>query len=677
MATAAERPRLTVRLGVALLVSILFLAIYQRADDSPLLRPLELQTLDLRFRLRGVLEPGPETALVMIDDGAVDRYGRWPLPREVLADAIDRLAADGARVIALDLLLTEASPGLDPALRRLLEQSRAALGTAEEPLRALIDRRLAADDPDLDLAVAIARADRVVTPYAFVYEGHEGNIHGTPPWITATAYPVYLVEPGALPDPPSGGTGLLVATSQLASVGISTGHVSLLLDLDGTLRFELPVVDHAGRYYPSLPVEAARLYLGVPRDQMLVRFNRGVEIGGVEVPTDGRMRHLVNYYGPAGTIETHTLADLLDGTLPKGLFSDRIVVLGANVTGAGDQFPTPFAQRLPGAEHLATVIDNILTRRSLIRDFRTRLVDMAAIVLLAIAAALLGGRRSRFWSTASFVLLPAGWLAIAVAAFILADWWLSALVPTVAALAGAGIVESLNAVEQQRRRRALERRQGNLARYFPPPVVERLAGADRPIELDRTQMAAVMFIDIVGFTRLTETLPPATALALLREFHGRVESAVFAHGGMVDKFIGDGALACFGVPDESAHAAADALAAARALLLDLAAWREQRLADGEAPIHGAIGIHHGAVLMGDIGGRRQFQFTVIGDPVNTASRLEALTRSHATPLIVSQALLDAIGPDAPLELIRDLERMPPMRVRGREEVMQLWRLEVG
>jgi adenylate cyclase len=185
-----------------------------------------------------------------------------------------------------------------------------------------------------------------------------------------------------------------------------------------------------------------------------------------------------------------------------------------------------------------------------------------------------------------------------------------------------------------------------------------------------------MFVDIVGFTRLSEPMSPQAAMAMLREFHTRVEQAVFAHGGMVDKFMGDGALACFGVPDAYASAAADAVRAARDLLRDLEAWAVDRGTRGEPPIRAGAGIHYGPVLMGDIGGSRQFQFTVIGDTVNVASRLESMTRQQDTDLIVSddavQAARSVLDPDD--ELLVGLIPLSEVPVRGRSGKIGAWKL---
>jgi adenylate cyclase len=198
-------------------------------------------------------------------------------------------------------------------------------------------------------------------------------------------------------------------------------------------------------------------------------------------------------------------------------------------------------------------------------------------------------------------------------------------------------------------------------------VVERLAVSDNPAGLDRTQEAVVMFVDIIGFTGLSEGMPPVDAMALLRAFHTRVERAVFDAGGMVDKFMGDGAMACFGTPDPSPTAAADAIHAALALLADLATVREPALQVG-------IGVHLGPVLMGDIGGATQFQFTVIGDTVNVASRLESLTRLHATRLILSDPVLASARPLLAPELLHRFEPLHGLEIRGRDGTLDAWRL---
>jgi adenylate cyclase len=435
------------------------------------------------------------------------------------------------------------------------------------------------------------------------------------------------------------------------------------------LRADLPAVAHDDDVFPSLAVEAARLFLGVGRDRVAVEEGRGVAVGDLFLPTDEAGRQLINYYGPEGTVPTHSLVELLDGAIQPGALAGRVVVLGASAAGAGDRFVTPFAARLPGSEFLATAVDNLLGRRSLVRNAASRALDVLAIAAMALSAALLAGRRSPVASLLALLLVLALWAATAQAAFAAADVWLAGLVPSAAALAAGLGVEGVRLAAERRRRRWLERQRANLARYFAPAVVERLAASGAPITLDRTQDAAVMFVDLVGFTRLAEAMRPAEAIDLLRGFHARVEAAVFGRMGMVNQFVGDGVMACFGVPERSPTAAADAVRAA----LDLLAALDEPAAPPPL-LKVGIGLHHGPVLMGDVGGARQLQFTLIGDTVNVASRLEALTRQEDTQLIVSDALLEAARPHLESSILDRLRPLPELKLRGRDGVVRVWRL---
>jgi adenylate cyclase len=671
-----EGPSLARRLLVALLATALVVAVETRLGDHDVLRSLELETLDWRFRLRGPLRPGEDVALVMVDDAAVARAGAWPPPRGLIAAAVDRLAEAGARVIVLNLLFAEARASLPAEARELLEAAAGSLPPEAAPLRRRIEAALHGGGQDAALAAAIGAAGRVVTPYAFVFDPRQANVAGVSGWVRATAYRVRTASGGGAP-PPVAPVGLLVPAPGLAAAAASTGHVTLLLEPDGSLRADLPAVSHDDDAFPSLAVEAARLFLGVGRDRMALDGSRGVAVGDVFLPTDEAGRQLVNYYGPEGTVPTHSLADLLDGAVDPGALAGRVVVLGASATGAGDRFATPFAARLPGSEFLATAVDNLLGRRSLVRNAATRALDVLAVAAMALAAALLAGRRSPMASLLALLLLLALWAAAAQVAFVAANAWLAGLAPSAAALAAGVGVEGLRIAAERRRRRWLERQRANLARYFAPAVVERLAASGAPIKLDRTQEAAVMFVDLVGFTRLAEAMRPAEAIELLRGFHTRAEAAVFGRMGMVNQFVGDGVMACFGVPERSPTAAADAVRAAFDLLAALD--HPPVGSDGAPPalpppLRVGIGLHHGPVLMGDVGGARQLQFTLIGDTVNVASRLEALTRQQDTQLIVSDALLEAARPHLEPSILARLQPLPELKLRGRDGIVRVWRL---
>lgn len=223
----------------------------------------------------------------------------------------------------------------------------------------------------------------------------------------------------------------------------------------------------------------------------------------------------------------------------------------------------------------------------------------------------------------------------------------------------------------------LARERANLARYFAPTVVDRLAQLDAPLGATRLQPVAVLFADIVGFTRFAESSDPHTVVATLRAFHGRLERAIFDHGGTLDKFLGDGVMATFGTPQVGPHDACNALAAARAVCAAIHDWNGERIARGEPPIDVSIGIHYGPVVLGDIGSERRMEFAVLGDVVNVAQRLEGLTRQLECQIVVSDEFVHALraqGADEADALLAGFRAAEPQELRGRAQPVAVWKL---
>jgi len=229
--------------------------------------------------------------------------------------------------------------------------------------------------------------------------------------------------------------------------------------------------------------------------------------------------------------------------------------------------------------------------------------------------------------------------------------------------------------EIERQRAAAERARNNLSRYFSPNLVEMLAERDEPLGAVRRQTIAVLFADIVGFTSTAELMAPEAVLRMLREYHERMTAPIFACGGTIDKYIGDEIFAVFGVPDASAADAPNALKCANMMLAALECWNEEREAKGEPRLAIGIGLNYGPAVLGDVGSEHSFSFTVIGDTVNTASRLQRLTRSLETPLVVGDALVDAVnsGPtDGGAALASELQDRGEQALRGRAGAVRIW-----
>ena len=219
-----------------------------------------------------------------------------------------------------------------------------------------------------------------------------------------------------------------------------------------------------------------------------------------------------------------------------------------------------------------------------------------------------------------------------------------------------------------------ERERANLARYFSPNVVDELSENDEPLKQVRTQNVAVLFVDIVGFTEYASERSPEEVISVLREFHGLMEAEVFRHHGTLDKYLGDGLMATFGTPMPSDRDAVNALSCARAMIEATAEWNARRRAAGEAEIRASIGLHYGPAVLGDIGGESRLEYAVIGNTVNVASRLEALTRPLHSRLIVSGDVVDRVHDEQPDcdGLMDGLTALEPQSVRGVSKPVPVW-----
>jgi adenylate cyclase len=218
------------------------------------------------------------------------------------------------------------------------------------------------------------------------------------------------------------------------------------------------------------------------------------------------------------------------------------------------------------------------------------------------------------------------------------------------------------------------RERGNLARHFAKPVAALVAAQGQSASAGRQQLAAVMFADIRGFTTRSEKLTPTELASFLTAFRRRATQAIERHGGIVDKFMGDAVMAVFGVPDASADDAYNALAGATALLAEMKEWNDTSRSVDLDPVRVGIGVHHGLVFAGALGDDERLEFTVIGDAVNVAQRLEELTRSLDVDLLASGNLLLAAGLLDGREREYGLRSLGPTIVRGRAERVALYGL---
>ncbi|TDQ78929.1 adenylate cyclase [Dongia mobilis] len=611
------------------LVALLHLA------GNPVLERIEGITLDWRFGLRGPLAAPDNLAIIRIDDRTLAARGRWPLPRATIAGAIDRLQAAGAGAIGIDILMVEpenaAAPDGDAVLRRALAQRDNTV-----------------------LAMAALPDDTLPTPDEAVM----GQLA-----LPAVARPAT----GAL-TPPQFQT-LLLPIPEFVDVA-RIGHVNLLRDAGGTPREHFPAVEVGGQMLPSFPLLLAAAQRGFGRDSLALSLKGELRLPGdaaaamQRIGLGPRLGIPLNFFGGRGTIDSHSMTDLIDGKVPPAALAGRIVLIGGTATALGDDFVTPFDPALPGVEILATAVANLMDDSFLRRSADQILLETAVVVGLALLAWLLGqapGPRLGLWLNLALLL---AWFLLAQALFIWPLRWLAVGAPGIAIILGAALGVASRMVRERRLRAEAERQRGNLARYVPPSLADALAERAGDAFDGREQMAAILFVDLQGFTSASEIRSPSETAHFLKDFHAQLEMVVSRHGGVIAQFLGDGAFILWGLPQPTPDDPARAVACARDMLCRLGNWQPDMTA--------RIGVHFGPVAMAQLGGQNQLQLTAAGDTVNVASRLEAIAKEVGAILTLSDDMANALRALGRHDLLAGLAAQPARRVRGRDQLLGFW-----
>ena len=340
---------------------------------------------------------------------------------------------------------------------------------------------------------------------------------------------------------------------QVFSDAAAVGVVNVATDQTGTPRL-VPLLFRSGdQVEASLPLRVAALAIGAEPE---IEPNH-IVLGTRLIRTD--LGHLLPlaFYGPRGTIPTISAATVLAGQLDGESVRNRIVVIGATVTGGGDVFPTPFDPVLPGVEVISTAIAHLTAGDGIVRDHRVRLVDAGfATIMPMVLVALVAWRRSAIGMAAviGVVLL---WAAFNVMAF-MNGIWLSAALPMTAA-APPTILFGAAQIWRDRNRAQYFATQSQLLQKFQAPGLGKWLAKHGDFLLEPVREdAAVVFIDLSGFTGLSETLGPNATRELLSAFHLLVDEEVTGCGGIVTSFMGDGAMILFGLPEPALDDAAKA-----------------------------------------------------------------------------------------------------------------------
>ena len=656
------------RLGavVAILVTAVMLIVFW---FDPLAR-FEDASLDIRFLLRGPRPAGEEVKLVLIDEPSIRELGRWPWSRDKQAQLVTAIADDGAKVIGIDVIFSE--PEVTEYLHALREVRDAADAEAASPrLRNLLARRIDAADTDSQFAHALARAGNVVLALPLLIP-EDSSRQYTPQFVQAPSY-IKKAEFMLIRDSRNGedlapyrAIDSVPPLKAFADSAISLGHVFTVPERDGVTRYEYLALRYGSGqdYFPSLGLEVARLYLGVPRDRMSITLGDGVRLGQIFIPLDQKARMLIDYAGREQSIPHISATDVWHKRFPPGSFKGKAVLIGTSALGTYDQKATPFSPNFPGVEKNATVAENILHQRFVMKSIWMGPLDFGLILLAGLGLGTTVMRMRALQAAALSLTLILGYIVAVQILFLTYGIWIGVVYPVLTALLVFVTVTVLKFMTEEKQAQEVRTM---FSSYVSPRIVNELIKDPKKARLGgQRKELTMLFSDIVGFTSFSEQHTAEEVVAQLNEYLGAMAEVVFRWNGTLDKFVGDAIVVFWGAPLDQPDHAELAVKCALHMRQRLEELHKKWLAEGKYPLDMGIGINSGEVLVGNMGAEgRKMDYTMIGDQVNLASRVEGLTRKFKAPIVITEHTLKHIQP---LLAAEDTEankgRLGPLLIRG-------------
>lgn len=634
----------------AILLLIVFCGL--RAWDPLPIEALRLKTFDL-FQIIQPRAPSAQPALIVdIDEKSLRELGQWPWPRDTLAWLVSDIRNSGARVIAFDVLFAE-SDRLSPA--NIVAQFGEIPPQAAELLR-----RLPSNDKKFADAI---RGANVVLGQATSSETQPINQVGkekptTVAIIGADPRPYLLRFPSTIHN---------VRILERAAAGI--GLFALGVEPDNIVRRVPAVYRIENEIYPSLVTEMLRVNSG--QTAYAIRSNEAgidsIVVGKHKFTTDQRGRIWVHY--TKHTRDRYVSAsDVIKGRLAPDFFKGRMVLIGTSAAGLLDLKATPVARSMPGVEVHAQLLETILEGRGLNRPNFALGAEIILLlitsILIIIFVPLLGAK----WTLAIGAFIEAPLFGGAWYAYTAHSMLIDVAYPAMAAMAIYLMLTAINYLHGETEKRRIRTA---FSRYLSPELVARLAQTPSELKLGGEQKEmSLLFTDIHGFTGISENYEAVDLTNLVNAIFTPLTHAIFEGGGTVDKYMGDSIMAFWNAPlddpDHARHACLSALEMQRRIpvLNETLALQAETRGIAFRPVKLGIGINTGDCCVGNMGSDLRFDYSVLGDTVNIAARLEGQTRAYKVHNVIGETTWQLVPEFAFLELdlVTVLGKTTPVRI---------------
>lgn len=624
------------RAGILLTTLCCILQLYFPADNPIFLQLIDDRIRDVMFLIRGSSDCSGEIVIIDIDEKSLQQFGQWPWPRTKIAELTKVTISSNAKVVGFDMFFPEkdrSSPShffssLDALFKKTATPCRAYLqSVTSKP----------GFDNDEIFASALGKSPSVLG-YAWLSEKRDDQAREPASDIVLSLPIAQLASPFS---PPQAVSPLL--NLNLLAASAREGFLNIIQDWDGSTRRVPLFIGRGSRAYPSLSLQMLGYNLTDPNSQVNIAREegafKGISLGDILLEPDRFGRITLNFRGPKSTFLHLSAADILNGQDIQFL-SNKYVLLGSTAAGIADTIKTPFSPNLSRVELQANILDNLLNNDYL-RPDKTHdransflvilLGGLLCTVLVIWAGPLVAGTALLLWILG---------LCIVNYTFYFLHYKLIGVSFSILCLfviySGLMLCHYLN---EGRKRRFLRRA---FAHYLSPSVINELVADPKKLELlAETRETSILFCDIRKFTTLAEDSSPDELASFLNSHFSILTEIILQENGMVDKYIGDAIMAVWGTPLTNQDHAYSATLAALKMLKAVEEHKQLKLSGEE--INVGIGINSGLVSAGNFGCSKRFDYTVLGDSVNLASRVESLTRFYPVNIMVTEFTVQRTG----------------------------------
>jgi len=654
-----------VRIVLGLVITLFFIGHAARYYEVPIITQLDNIVYDARLQLtmpRGVDE---RIVILDIDEQSLQEVARWPWPRDIMADLIEKLFGRyEIAIVAFDVVFAEADHS--SGIRVLDQLAQGTLKDVPDFLQSYRGLRSSLDN-DGRFAQAI-KGKSVVLGYYLNSDKDAKRI---------AAIPDPVLPKGTFQGrniPFTSWVGYGGNLPQFLGNAASAGHFNPITDPDGVVRRVPMIAELDGAYYEALSLAVVRTILGFPKvepgyapDRFLQRGYTGLEwlqVGPLAIPVDETASALIPYRGHKFSFAYVSLADVLAGRVPLERLKGKIALVGTTAPGLLDLRSTPVDNVFPGVEVHANLIAGMLDKKIKLKPPYMLGAEVVLLLVGGVTLALLIPMLAPLWATLATL---AGMLTITglnVAIWTEADM----VLPLAASLLMTLSLYIVNMaygyfVEARSKRQFTEL----FGQYVPPELVDRMARDPQKYNMEpRAAELTILFSDVRGFTSISEALKPEELReyinAYLTDMSGIIRGR---HRGTLDKYIGDAIMAFWGAPVDDAQHARNGVLAALDMQKERRVLNEKFAARGWPTLKIGVGVNSGNVRVGDMGSQVRRAYTVMGDPVNVASRLEGRTKYYGVGILVGEPTRNAVQD----VVFREVDRI---KVKGKDEAVTIY-----